>query len=253
MNEEVLHSEDPAAAGAPEAPTEAPWRGRDILYAVLAGFGFTFVLGFISGFTLALMGREPEYEGFGAFAYWTSLVYVGLALGCWIFIFIRRKVTLQQVGFRAVRAPVLLLMIPLTLACLFGNGIINLILGSFLFDVPNVQDQLSVGEVSMSAGDLVWLLIPVAVAAPLIEELIFRGLLYRWLKDRWSIPVATVVSAIVFAITHFIPPLIPSFIFLGVVLALVRERWGSLVPAVLLHALVNASSTLILFSLLRAS
>ena len=41
--------------------------------------------------------------------------------------------------------------------------------------------------------------------APLVEELVFRGLLYGWIESRWGSGLAFVVSSLAFAAAHVEP------------------------------------------------
>lgn len=77
---------------------------------------------------------------------------------------------------------------------------------------------------------------------PVIEEIIFRGCLYRFLKARNSIVVAQLVSAALFALLHdnlnsFLP-----LVFIGFILARIYEASGSIYKTIFFHALFNASS-----------
>lgn len=75
--------------------------------------------------------------------------------------------------------------------------------------------------------------------APLAEEYLFRGLLYRALDREWGGWRAVVGSAAFFAIYH--PPLswVPVAL-LGVANAILFKRTGRLAPAVVLHMVYNA-------------
>ncbi len=75
--------------------------------------------------------------------------------------------------------------------------------------------------------------------APLTEEYLFRGLLYRALDREWHGWRAVIGSAAFFAIYH--PPLswLPVGL-LGITNALVFRKAGRLAPAVLLHMVYNA-------------
>ncbi len=80
-----------------------------------------------------------------------------------------------------------------------------------------------------------------AVLAPLVEETMFRGLLYSALRKRFGVGGAAALSAAVFAAVH--PTLPGGFLpiwCLGVALALVYERRGSLLPGMVLHGIHNA-------------
>ncbi len=82
---------------------------------------------------------------------------------------------------------------------------------------------------------------PVAVG----EETFFRGYAYRLLRARFGVLAATVASAVLFALVHGLEPgawlpILP----VGVVFALLVEWSGSLGPAMVGHAVVNALAVL---------
>ena len=87
---------------------------------------------------------------------------------------------------------------------------------------------------------------------PLAEEILFRGILYRWLRAHMNVPLAAVISALGFSVLHGVPTLIPAIAALGVGLALIYEASGSLWTAVLTHALYNTLTLVLLFGLFRA-
>ena len=79
-------------------------------------------------------------------------------------------------------------------------------------------------------------------AAPLIEEIFFRGILYPTLRERWGIAPAVLVSSLIFAVMHFhLAALVPLFA-LAVMFCLALERTGSLAVCVIAHALFNSVS-----------
>ena len=87
------------------------------------------------------------------------------------------------------------------------------------------------------------------VGAPIVEELVFRGSLYRFLKFRMSKTSAVLISAGVFASIHsnltgFFPLLI-----LGIFLCLSYEISGNLKVPILMHAIFNLNSVFLIFSL----
>lgn len=85
--------------------------------------------------------------------------------------------------------------------------------------------------------------------APLCEELIFRGGLFRHLRSRMAMPIAAVLSALVFGMMHgyagvqLIPVMIIGFNF-----ALIRAWRGSLYGCIAGHALNNAIVLSLLFA-----
>lgn len=87
----------------------------------------------------------------------------------------------------------------------------------------------------------------VAVIGPIVEEVLFRGFLYRLLRKRLPIWAAVLISAAVFSVGHGIPVLIPVLFYLGVVFALVVERTRSLYCSIILHVVQNSVALLALF------
>jgi membrane protease YdiL (CAAX protease family) len=114
----------------------------------------------------------------------------------------------------------------------------------FKYEQPTVQNI--VRQVTGSPGAVVLFFLLAAVAAPVWEELIFRGLLYSALRARWGMWPGILVTAFLFALMHetgrvlhdprtFLFPIL----YLGCVLAYVREKTESVVPGMAVHALHN--------------
>jgi membrane protease YdiL (CAAX protease family) len=75
--------------------------------------------------------------------------------------------------------------------------------------------------------------------APLVEELIFRGLLYGWLAGRWGGTVAWIVSSLVFAAAHVELAHVLLVLPLGLWFGWLRRRTGSLWPSLVAHMVNN--------------
>lgn len=87
---------------------------------------------------------------------------------------------------------------------------------------------------------LFWLLAAFAVVVPIAEELVFRGVLYRYARSRWGVRNGILVSASVFALVHVHPVSMVGAFLLGIAAALFFERDDSLYPAIGLHVSYNA-------------
>jgi membrane protease YdiL (CAAX protease family) len=77
-----------------------------------------------------------------------------------------------------------------------------------------------------------------ALIAPVVEELVFRGIGF-FLLEQFGQAAAIVVTAIAFSLTHGITEGIPVFFIIGVGLAFMRSRTKSIYPPVLMHAGFN--------------
>jgi hypothetical protein len=92
-------------------------------------------------------------------------------------------------------------------------------------------------------GTLIGTCVIIIVVAPLMEEIFFRGFLYRILRGRLGLWPALVIDGALFGAVHVSSggPLAVALIApLGFLLCLVYERSGSLYPCIALHALNNA-------------
>lgn len=101
-------------------------------------------------------------------------------------------------------------------------------------------------QLPRGAGGVLVALAAVSVAAPLGEELIFRGLLFRLARDRWGAARAASLTALFFGIAHLQPWSLFGLVGLGVLLALLYHWTGSLLAPVAAHGAHNAVSLALL-------
>jgi membrane protease YdiL (CAAX protease family) len=87
------------------------------------------------------------------------------------------------------------------------------------------------------------------VLAPLFEELLFRGLLYRSLGPFLGRLPAAGLTAALFAWTHGSLSVFPGLVVLGLGLTVAYELTGSLATPILMHAGFNLRSLLIMTAL----
>ena len=123
-----------------------------------------------------------------------------------------------------------------------GYGVIlvhNLIITALGVDT---QGQ-AIFDIFSSLDSPVWLILAAVIVAPLVEEIFFRGFLFQGFRKKYGWVSAMLLSSAIFAAAHLDPvSLIPTFV-LGIVLSYVYHRSNSVWPGVILHFLVNASST----------
>lgn len=100
---------------------------------------------------------------------------------------------------------------------------------------PVVKEALEGGT-----GTLVLVTLFVVVAAPLFEEVFFRGFLHVGLRAVAGPGVAAVVSAAAFGAFHGQWDVFPVTFLLGLALARLRERTGGLAAPMAMHACYNA-------------
>jgi membrane protease YdiL (CAAX protease family) len=78
--------------------------------------------------------------------------------------------------------------------------------------------------------------------APVCEELLFRGGIYRFLKGKIPTTLATLCTGVIFALLHWNWNAFFPLFFLSIFLTRLYEREGSLHAPIIVHGLLNANS-----------
>jgi membrane protease YdiL (CAAX protease family) len=110
---------------------------------------------------------------------------------------------------------------------------------------PHSPANTLAGVRNQSTINVVLTIVAVAVSAPIVEEIFFRGLLYRSLRNQISILPAAVIAGVLFGLVHITSyPLatLPVKAAFGVIACLLYERTGSLLPGIGLHSFIDASA-----------
>lgn len=112
------------------------------------------------------------------------------------------------------------------------------------FGVEAVQDTVKLLQESTDPLTLVLMAAAAVIAAPICEEIVFRGYLYPVAKKFTGPWVAGFCSALVFATAHgSMAALLPLFVF-GCVLVFVYEKTGSIWAPMAVHFCFNGATVL---------
>ena len=132
-------------------------------------------------------------------------------------------------------------------------ALINGVLIPKLAEEPFRNPQLyAIAPAGFSWSAMLTMLVMAGVVAPFAEELVFRGLLFPWLRARLGVPAATFLSALCFATLHGAAILIPALTVVGVAFAVIYQRCGSLWPAIVAHGVFNGIMIVLLYAALAA-
>ena len=123
--------------------------------------------------------------------------------------------------------------------------LILVIYAPILWFSPHLKHQLDqpakdVTDRASGAFAITILVLLVAIGAPIVEELFFRGLLLRSLTRRFGPGWGIGVSAVLFGLAHFELLQLPALVAFGVVLGLLAHRTGRLGPGIAAHMAFNA-------------
>jgi membrane protease YdiL (CAAX protease family) len=118
------------------------------------------------------------------------------------------------------------------------------------------QDQLAVSVLKGASKDSLtfWVLVGyIVILVPVMEEILFRGLLQNWLR-RYFNPTLTIgVTSLIFAFFHYAPSqglsnvtIVSSLFILSCFLGYLMFRTGSLRAPIALHSVFNGLSVLMI-------
>lgn len=239
----------PAAPSEPELVTPSWGLGDAVVALALSLFGSVVAAGLV----FAITGVESADD--------LSLAWLNVAqLGLWIPLIAVTVVAAQlkgngvvrDFGFRVVPQD-LAIGIPSGLA---SQWILLPLLYVPIFVFTNI-DSSDLGKVAKDLSDraedpfgVVMLVLLTGIAAPIIEELFYRGLLLRALERKWGTNTAVIGSGLVFGVIHFEPLQTLGLAAFGIVLGLLVVKTGRLGTSIVAHMAFN---TVAIVSLLVAN
>lgn len=204
------------------------------LFFILKKFGLTF--SFLNGSVKQLVGQ--------ALAYIVAMLLV-IVIPYLIF---KHKINWQLLGLKSkFKWKYILLAI--------GSFGLYYLISIFLMFVmmvinPNFdisQKQETGFESLHHSVDYVMAFLALVVAAPIVEEVLFRGFLFGALKKSYRFWVATLITSVTFGLAHGAWNVGVDTFALSLVLCYLRYNYNSLYPAIFLHMLKNGLAYYILF------
>ena len=114
------------------------------------------------------------------------------------------------------------------------------------------EQETDMARILKSSRTAVFIVVFLATfTAPLVEEVVYRGILYSAFQRRFGIPVAVAAVTAIFTLVH-VPQYLESLstIFLlallSLILTLVRVRTNNLLPCIILHTVFNGIQSVLL-------
>ncbi|MGE4568387.1 MAG: lysostaphin resistance A-like protein [Bacteroidales bacterium] len=171
------------------------------------------------------------------------LLYYLLAMGVPLFVIllIRKSITgTRTIPFRSDHLKATPYVVVATIALL--AGIVSPL--ADLIPMPeSIQKAFAeiVGQTGVSA------FLMMVVAAPLVEETIFRGIMLDGLLKRYSPKVAILISSVLFGLVHLNPWQFITGLIIGAFSGWIYYRSGRLFYSVIAHAAANLSGFVLRF------
>jgi len=127
-----------------------------------------------------------------------------------------------------------------TLWITFVLGMTGNLLFSILMNRLGITEQFSnATQEALFQSNFFVQIIGIGILVPLVEELIFRGLVYGKLRMYYGRVPAVLFSALLFSVYHGNMIQMLYALPMGILLALVYEKWGMLAAPVLFHIGAN--------------
>lgn len=123
---------------------------------------------------------------------------------------------------------------------------ILLLLDKDTSDVEQVARELT--DRATEPVGVILLVLIVGIGAPIAEEILYRGLVFRSLENRFGTWPGILGSGLWFGASHFQPLQLPGLAVFGCILAYLTHRTGRLVPAVFAHVAFNMVTVILLVS-----
>lgn len=116
------------------------------------------------------------------------------------------------------------------------GGLVWLLSAQFVLDPLSLWFPASEGS-SVGRGVAAWA--SVMIAAPILEEIIFRGLVYETLRKRWSFVVSAAFSSVFFGVIHGSISAAVVAMVAGFIFCMLYERTSSIFATIIVHAINN--------------
>lgn len=244
MDDKLIDDELPDNYQEPSDSRKVPWTVGDAIAALILVPLIVNGVVFVASFFL-IKGKTPSIPTVvGALVF----QYIVMFLTVYFIAVVRKGASWSALGFRPFN---LLQSLGLVIATYFGVEVLVLIYGAILvLSGAKRPEDPALRVVSLfvkTRAGLALAIFMVAIVAPIMEEFFFRGFIYGAFRKRWGITAAIILTSVLFAVSHlslfnFIPLTI-----IGIALAYLYERTGSLGPPIILHALNNFLSVVLLY------
>lgn len=131
------------------------------------------------------------------------------------------------------------------LATIALMSILNATIYPFYNLIP--EDPVITETWEILSNSMIYLLFTTSIAAPIIEEIFFRGVIFRGLLKNYSPKTAIIVSAIIFGVIHGNIHQFITASILGMFLAYVYYKTDSIYLAIFIHFINNSLANFLIW------
>lgn len=188
---------------------------------------------------------DKMYEAYGHWSWLSGMISAALCVFLLAMFFkIRKKSFCAQIELRPLRPAPLGGALTLGFGAQFAATL--LIIGLYAL-LPSLADNSVGDEIDslLQAPYPVLDFIHIGLTTAIVEEVVFRGIVYNKLKRAIPVPWAMILSGVMFGIAHMN---IEQFVYtvpLGIIMAASLEKYGSIIAPIAIHFAFNGGNYLI--------
>ncbi len=228
MNEVVEVNEE-------ESPSFSEGRDETLTWKTVGTFILSFIgLSFLTGIVVGVVSIFIGHDLFDTI----FQGYRGLLLDALFFlivILVFKKIRLSLVNsfsLRPFKYFKTYLFLIAGIIILFGSQLVLIaVLG--IDDTSGQAQNLDLESAKSSIWSMLLFFLSISIITPIKEEILFRGIIYRFLAERYHFVVGLIASSVIFGLLHGGYPF--SAITMGIVFALLYKLTKSLMVPIALH------------------
>jgi hypothetical protein len=217
------------------------WSEKDVVFMTIFIFAIFSIIILIAKYIKLDLAYKTLIVDFGMFFSFTSVFFYYKKT---------KKLTAEDVGFNETHVKWIFVSFLGAIGVVAIGGALSVVLSNLLgLDSQNAQ------FIQMTSSDKLWLnllnyKLLIGILIPIAEELYFRGLLFKYIRQYKPFVWSAIVSSLIFSSIHLSLASMPFTFLLGLSSAFLFEKTKSIFPSFFLHAAVNnLAANLILFSL----
>lgn len=158
------------------------------------------------------------------------------------------KVSREELGLKGLPTWTDILLSPIGFVAqlILSSAFVSLFTRLFSWFDANQAQEIGYSDL-FTVGDKILAFVIIAIIVPIAEEIIFRGYLYGKLRKHLNLPVAMILTSLLFAFLHGQWNVGINVFAMSLILCGLREITGTIYSSILVHIIKNALAFYILF------
>lgn len=204
----------------------------------------TYLLMQLSGIVVAPLIKLLNIDPVMASVFWSLFSFLA---GLVIILFLLREDMKQGSERGASNIGTIIMWAILGVFLAYIAQYVAVMIETFVFDIkPGSENTSNIMEIARAAP--IFILIP-AIIAPILEEIIFRKIIFGSIYKRTNFIIAALASALVFGVVHGDPLHMLTYSAMGFVFAFLYVKTKRIIVPIIAHMAMNTITVILQFNL----